>query len=67
MKRNSFLVVLLLFALAFLFVGCKPPVEEPEPNPILVVGNIELQTEEGKTVKINAAIANVEDGRRIRT
>ncbi len=60
MKRNSFLVVLLLFALAFLFVGCKKE-EEPEPNPILVVGNIELQTEEGKTVKINAAIANVED------
>jgi hypothetical protein len=60
MKRNSFLVVLLLFALAFLFVGCKKE-EEPEPNPILVVGTIELQTEEGKTVKINAAIANVED------
>ena len=59
MKRKNLLMVLLLFALAFLFVGCKPePVEE---KPILVVGTVELETEEGSTVKISASITNTDE------
>lgn len=60
MKRNSFLVVLLLFALAFLFVGCKDEEIPEEQIPILVVSNLELKTEVDNTVSINAQIGGVE-------
>ena len=60
MKRNSFLVVLLLFALAFLFVGCKDEEIPEEQIPILVVSNLELTTEVDNTVSINAQIGGVE-------